>query len=344
MSETSQESSEQVTLVDVAEDADVSRATASLVARDSDLVADATRKRVLASMEKLGYVYNRAAANLRSKTPRAIGLAITDILNPFFAELAVDVENHLDQDGYEVLLTNTSEELEKQDRILEMMHGYQVSGVVLCPARSTPPETIKQLQKWNLPFVLVTRYVTGVEANYVGGDNVAGAEMAVEHLLDHGHRRIAFVGGPTESSARKDREIGYRKALQRAGREVDANLSITSPVTREGGYEAVRELLTVPEPPSAALCYNDVVAFGVMRGLQAEGVRPGKDFAVVGFDNISDSSSCKPALTTVSIPPQRIGEKAVNLLLERIARPDETTRRVTLPPTLVVRESCGTGS
>jgi LacI family transcriptional regulator len=344
MPEKTQESSKHVTLVDVAEDADVSRATASLVARESDLVADSTRERVLASMDKLGYVYNRAAANLRSKTTRAIGLAITDIKNPFFAELAVDIESYLDQDGYEVLLTNTAEKLEKQSRLLEMMHGYQVDGVLLCPTRGTSPDAIEKLRRWKLPFVLITRYVAGIEADYVGAENARGAKMATQHLLDHGHRRIAFIGGPAESSARRDREKGYRTALRQAGVKAEEHLSAISPVTREGGYEAVQRLIEHAHPPSAALCYNDVVAFGTMLGLQAEGIQPGEDFAVVGFDNISDSASWRPALTTVSIPPWQIGERAVQLLLERIAHPEASHRHLTLSPELVVRESCGTGS
>jgi len=292
-------------------------------------------------MKKLGYVYNRTAASLRTQRSHAIGLAITDITNPFFAELAVSIETHSDKANYAILLTNTSEKLEKQDRFLEMMQEYHVDGLLLCPAQGTSPDTIDRLHRWKLPFVLIARYLQGKHVDYVGADNIAGAEMAVEHLISLGHQRIAFLGGPSDSSARKDRETGYRNVLQRHNLEVDPRLSHPSLVTREGGYAAIQTVLQQTDPPTAALCYNDVVALGAMLGLQAGGVQPGNDFSLVGFDNIADSVLWTPALTTVSIPPRLIGEAAVKLLLERISDPAGTPRNVSLSPTLVIRESSG---
>jgi LacI family transcriptional regulator len=325
--------------MDVAKDAGVSRATASLVLRDSPLVADDTRDRVLASMRKLGYVYNRAAASLRTQRSQAVGLVVTDITNPFFAQMTIGSEAQLEQADHAVLLANTSDKLAKQDRLLEAMHEYGVDGILFCPAKGTSPDTIERLRRWHLPFVLVTRYLFEVEADYVGADNVLGAEMAVEHLLANGHRRIAMIGGPADSSARRERRRGYCNALERRGLNVDESLSIASPVTRDGGHRAILELLKPPDPPTAALCYNDVVAFGVMLGLQAAGRVPGEDFSVVGFDDIEEAALWRPALTTVSIAPRQIGVEAARLLLERIAGPDGSPRQTILPPKLVVRDS-----
>ena len=333
--------SRRITLMDVAKDAGVSRATASLVLRSSPLVAESTRARVLASMRKLGYVYNRAAASLRTHRSHTIGLIVTDITNPFFAQMTVGSEAHFDQASYGVLLSNTSERLEKQDRLLETMHEYGADGVLLCPAMGTPPETIDRMRRWHLPVVLVARYLLGMNADYVGADNVSGAQMAVEHLVGQGHRRIAFIGGSPDSSARRDRLRGYRKALEHHSLPVDETFLVPSAVTREGGHDAILGLLDLPNPPSAALCYNDVVAFGVMLGLQSAGKIPGKDLAVVGFDDIDEAALWRPALTTVSISPRRIGKEAARLLLERIEAPDDTPRHVTLPPQLVIRASCG---
>ncbi len=330
-----------VTLRDVAEDAGVSRATASLVLRNSPLVADATRDRVRLSMQKLGYVYNRAAANLRAQYSRTIGLAVTDITNPFFAELAVNIENGLDAADYAVLLTNTSDQQDKQGRLLEALHGYQIDGLLLCPAQGTTHQTIEQLQNWHLPVVLVTRSIPNSDADYVGADNVAGAEMAVAHLIAKGHQRITFIGGPQISSARQERLKGYRNALTEANLHFDERLSITTSVTREGGFQAIQKLLSDPTPPTAALCYNDVVAFGAMLGLQALHKTPGKDVAIIGFDDIADAALVRPALTTVSIPPQQIADAAVDLLLQRIADPNRPTQHLTLSPTLIIRDSCG---
>jgi LacI family transcriptional regulator len=312
-----------------------------LVLRDSPLVADDTRDRVLASMKKLGYVYNRAAATLRTQRSQAVGLVVTDITNPFFAQMTIGSEAQLGEAGHAVLLANTSDDPDKQDRLLEAMHEYGADGILLCPAKGSPPETIQRLRDWHLPFVLVTRYLREVEADYVGADNVLGAEMAVEHLLKLGHRRIAMVGGPADSSARQDRWRGYCNALERHGLDVDEALSITSSVTRNGGHRAILELLERPNPPTASLCYNDVVAFGVMLGLQAAGQATGEDFAVVGFDDIEEAALWRPSLTTVSITPRQIGVEAARLLIERIARPDSPSRQTILPPALVIRDSSG---
>ncbi len=328
-----------VTLVDVAAHAGVSRATASLVLRGSSLVADKTKEQVQASMQALGYVYNRAAANLRSQRSQTIGLVVTDITNPFFAELAVTIETQLDNANYAVMLSNTLDNLEKQDRLLQAMRGHQVDGLLLCPAEGSAIETIETLKLWQMPFVLVARYLAGSDADYAGADNVLGAEMAIDHLVQQGHKRIAFIGGATTSSARSDRLKGYQNALRRHGIPVEPALSITSPVSRDGGFDALNKLFALDTPPSAALCYNDVVAFGALLGLQAMNITPGGQFAIVGFDDIADAALVRPALTTVSIQPAAIGRSAIDLLLNRIESPREKHQQIILPPKIVVRQS-----
>jgi LacI family transcriptional regulator len=339
--QTKQLSNGTVTLLQVARDAGVSRATASLVLRGSDLVADETRERVLASMRKLGYVYHRGAASLRTQRSNTIGLIVPDVTNPFFAEMTVGVEERLDQAQHVVLLGNTAETLNKQERLLAMMQEYRADGVLLCPATGTSAQTILHLRQGRLPFVLFTRYVDGVETDYVGADNLRGAELATEHLIGLGHRRIAFVGGPANSSARRDRLQGYRNALVSHGLPIDPALQLTSSTTREGGHHGIHTLLEVDDPPTAVLCYNDIVAFGVMLGLQASGHTPGRDVAVIGFDDIAEAGLWQPALTTVALSPRQIGEEAARLLLERIAAPDAAARQVILRPKLIVRQSCG---
>jgi len=332
---------EPVTLIDVARHAGVSRATASLVLRGSPLVAAATRERVLASMQQLGYVYHRTAATLRTRRSHTVGLVITNITNPFFAELTLGVEERLDEANYVVVLANTSESLEKQSSLLTAIHENNADGILLCPAEGTSRETIDALSSGQMPVVLVVRYLFDIDADYVGTDNVLGAKLAVEHLIAHSHRRIAFIGGPAQSSVRRDRLLGYRSALEQHNLSVDETLLPTSATTRNGGHQAILSLLMQNDPPTAALCYNDVVAFGVMLGLQAHGRMPGQDFAVIGFDDIADAALWHPPLTTVSIAPYQMGATAAQRLLERIACPDDPPRSVILPPSLVIRASCG---
>lgn len=341
MANPNHQSTRRVTLVDVAREAGVSRATASLVLRNSPLVAEATRERVLNTMQKLGYVYNRGAAWLRTNQSYTIGLVVADISNPFYAELTVAVEHHLDQSGYVALLANTSDTASKQSRFLDSVLEYGVDGVLICPAKETSPEVIESLSR-KIPVVQFVRSVPDLAVDYVGSDNVNGTRLAVEHLIEHGHQRIAFLGGPSQSSSLKERLEGYASALESRGLAVDEALILSGSVSRNAGYAAVLQVLDIPNPPTAAMCYNDAVAFGVMSGLQAAGRIPGKDFAVVGFDNIADAASWQPALTTVSGEPGTIGEAAVSRLLARINNPHLAASHIRLPSRLIVRESCGT--
>lgn len=332
--------SHRVTLLDVAHDAGVSRATASLVVRNSDLVADKTRQKVLDSIEKLGYVYNRGAARLRTQRSNSIGLVVPDISNPYFAELTIAAEDQLDHSGYVILLANTSDTHHKQSRFLEAVLEHGVDGVLLCPAKETPEEEIERIRR-QIPIVQVLRAIPNLNLDYIGPENVHGAQLGVRHLIDHGHEHIAFLGGPLQSSARQERIKGYTSELEQQDLPVNDEWIIASSASRSGGYYAILELLEQPNPPQAAICYNDVVAFGVMLGLQTSGQIPGEDFAVVGFDNIADSASWPPALTTIACEPRVIGEAAVSRLLERIDNPDLEPYRISLPSKLIVRESCG---
>ena len=328
-----------VTLIEVAKDAGVSRATASLVLRNSDLVADATRERVLASISRLGYVYNRTAAALRSQRSQTIGLVITDITNPFFAELAVGIESELEQGGFSLLMSNTFDQVNKQERLLRTMNSRQVDGVLLCPAEGTSVTALEQMYIWGLPHVLIARHVEGSSADYIGADNALGAMIGVNHLIQQGHRQIAFLGGVKNSSARRERLAGVQSALNRHRIKWNEGYEVSCPVSREGGYKAMLELLDLENPPTAALCYNDVIAFGAIHGLQSKGIQPGSDFGLIGFDDVEDAALIRPALTTISIKAKDIGRKAVQLLLRRVESPNALKEHRILPPSLAIRDT-----
>ncbi len=332
---------DRVTLNDVARRASVSRATASLVLRDSPLVAAETRRRVEDAMRQLDYVAHRGAAGLRTRRSGSVGLIVTDVSNPFFAELTTGVEERLDAAGRVVLLGSSGDAPAKQERLLGTMREYNADGLLLCPAEGSGNEMAELLRRRRPPVVLLVRYLPSVEGDYVGVDNIAAADLGTAHLVAHGHRRIAFIGGPTHSSARRDRLQGYTDALRRHGLAVDERLTPASAPTRDGGLATIRALLALDEPPTAALCYNDVVAFGVMLGARAAGHVVGRDLAVVGCDDIAEAALWSPSLSTLSISPRAIGAGAADLLLERIDRPDESPRQIILTPTLRVRASCG---
>lgn len=331
-----------VTLEDVARHAGVSRATASLVARNSTLIAEKTRQKVLRSMKELGYVYDRIASNLRSRSSYIVGVIIAEIANPYFSELLAGVHQKLDRDGYTVILGTTYGSSEKQEKLISTMMENRVGGMILSPAAEISPELVGRIREWGIPVVMFAREVsTGTEFDYIGVDNLQGGYMATEHLIGRGHRRIGYLGGSPASSAWRHRREGYRKALELHGLPLDDRLILNTPDTREGGRQGVQELFAAGEPPTALFCYNDIVALGAMQGLRQMGLEPGKDVAVIGFDNIPETEQTFPRLTTISAFPKKIGMMAAELLHERMNGLDRQPFRQIIAPELVVRESTG---
>ena len=328
-----------VTLLDIAADADVSRSTVSLVIRNVPSVAETTRKRVLRSIKKLGYVYHRGAASLRRQHSHAVGLIISDITNPFFAEVIVAIEDRLATAGFVTLLGNTSEDRTKEERLLRTMQEFPADGILICP--TLHGESLKGSANLGevFPMVAFARRVPGLD--YVGIDNAQGALLAIEHLYRIGHRRIAFLG-PNPNLLGIDGPLkGYQQAFSQLKLKFDPLLVVPSDLNRRGGFDGVQKLMKTENPPTAVLCFNDVVALGVMEGIQRLGRKPGVDFGIVGFNNIPDSAQCVPALTTIDNSPRQLGESAADLLLKRIEQRVAPIRTLILQPQLIVRESCG---
>ena len=330
-----------VTLVEIARLLGVSTATVSLALRGKAGVAAKTRDKVHKAAEKFGYVYNRSAARLRTRRSFTVGLVVPNILNPFFTELMNSVEEQLEAAGWSLLLAKTSESMSRQDKVLKAMLEYGVDGLLLCPAPGTQVKDLSQIIASGMPFAVFTRPIEGAPADYVGADNFYGSKLATEYLIGRGHKRIAFVGGLSDSATRKERYLGYSKAIKDARLSLRREFNVTGDTSLDGGYKGIKKLLSTADPPTAAVCFNDVVAFGAILGLWAAHITPGKDFAVTGFDNISDASLWSPPLTTVSSPPQQIGCEAARLLLRRILDPRIELTEIILPPSIVVRGSCG---
>ena len=331
----------QVTLKDVAEAAEVSKATASLVLSNNPRISESTRQRVLQAVEALGYVYNQHAASLRTQRSYTIGLIITDVSNPFAAELTSGAESALAAHDYSLVLATTDDALEKQSRSIRTMLERDVDGLILGPVAGTTTKSLRDIMK-RCSLVLTSPYYDDAEADCVGMDDENGTVRAVQHLIQQGHRRIAFVGGYPTSSTRQRRLHSYRDTLQGQGIMFNPALCIDCPVTRRGGYDAVHQLLNLAAPPTAAYCYSDVIAFGVMLGLRAAGLEAGADFAVIGFDNVPEASLWHPSLTTVSADPRGLGQNAAQLMIRRIAAPDRPVKRIIMPSRLIVRDSSST--
>jgi LacI family transcriptional regulator len=310
--------------------------------RESPKVADSTRDLVLKAAGDLGYVYNRAAAAMRSRRTGAVGLIVTTVGNPFFAEVAEGMEAAFTESGLTLILTQHSESLSMQRRQIEVMLENRVDGVLLVPVLGTPDEHLLRLKNAGVATVMLTRRVPGVRTPYVGSDNLEGARMAVEHLIEHGSSRVAFIGGLKGTSSQREREDGVFAAVARTGGRVALT---THPAvgTPESGYAVTRELMESTEPPDALLAYNDNVALGVMAAVSDAGRVVGRDVRVAGFDDVAVTRYLRPALTSVNSRPSLIGSIAAQTLQRVIADPSDD-EVVLVPNSLSVRESCGCGN
>jgi len=331
-----------VTVTDIANAIGVSRATVSLVLRGSPLVHADTRARVEAELKRQRYVYNRGAANLRRRTSSSIALVINDLANPFFAEFAAGVDEALGGQGYVTLLGSTGESPQRQQAVLASLMEHTPAGVILSPAEGSDAAELRTVLDARCHVLLFNRELAGAdEWDFLALDNERGARMATEHLIGLGHRRIAFFGGHADSSSCRQRRAGYAQAMAAAGLPVEAHWLIESAPNRLEAATRTGELFGEGASPTAAVCYNDTVALGLMLGLVSRGIQPGRGFAVTGFDDIPEAAMTTPPLTTMSVDPRERGRQAARLLLQRVAEPDAAPTRTIAPVRLCVRESSG---
>ena len=328
-----------VTLMDVAQHCGVSRATVSLVLNDSPLVAAKTRDRVRQAMTELGYVYNRAAASLRTQHSDAIGVVLTNITNPYFAEFATGVQDVLTSSAAVPLLAVSGEDRELQHRLVKSLVERNVDGIVLIPAHGTTPNDLPDLL--GTPLVLMARRLNGMDVDYVGAQNRDGGYAAAEHLYSHGCRRIAFVGGYADSSARDERAAGVEEFLNEHGLTLNSDHSLVCEPARPQAREAVMWLLTEDPEVDGIVCFSDVVAFGVLDAIADMGRGIGSDVCVIGFDDVHAAGLNRPSLSSVAVPARDTGRRAAQLVLERAAGSTESTVREEFPVKLEPRETCG---
>ena len=336
-----------VTIQDVARHANVSPMTVSRVANESPHVSPETRRRVEAAIQELGYVPNRLAQSLIRRRTKAIGLIVPDVANPFFTLLVRGAEDVAWRSGYHVILSNTQADLERERGYVEDMLAFRVDGILIAPVGDRSRSNLQLLTRNAVPLVLVDRSVAGFRADVVQGDSVAGAERLVQHLVSLGHRRIGMVTEGLEVSTSRDRVAGYRRALEAAGVDAEPELvavgaSATDPRT---GHDGALTLLDLPEPPTAILAVNNVLAIGVVEAARERRLEVPQDLAVVCFDDIEHVSRLYPFLTVMAQPAQTFGTLAMQLLLDRISGGGEAhPQTVVLPAEFTVRASCGAGS
>ena len=324
---------------DVAISAGVSVGTVSNVLNRPDVVSPQTRERVLAAIDDLGFVRNESARHLRAGRSRTVGLVVLDIANPFFTDVARGVEDVVNAEGLALILCNSDDRREKEAAYLDVLAEQRVQGVLLTPTAELSPN-VDVLRSRGVPVVLVDRRATGPDQCAVAVDDVLGGRLAAEHLLERGHRRIAFIGGSSGLPQVQERHTGAATAV---GQGDGAELSVFSPaeLTVAGGREAAARIVGIPAArrPTAAICANDLMALGVLQEMVRHGVRVPDEFAIVGYDDIDFAAAAAVPLTSVRKPRQQLGRRAAELLLDEARNEGHRHEQPVFEPVLVVRES-----
>jgi DNA-binding LacI/PurR family transcriptional regulator len=307
--------------------------------RDSPLVAGPTRDRIKEHARAIGYIYNRRAASLRTSRSGIVGVVVHDIMNPFFAEILRSIESELDRSRQTFLLSNHYDQLEKQRTFIDTLLQLGADGVIMSPAIGTPAQDIAMAEENGLPAVLIARTVEGADAPVFRGDDAYGIGLATDHLISLGHRKIAMIGGTDQTSTGRERYRGYVLAMERAGLKADPNLRIPGPRTKRAGFEAAGQFLSLKARPTAAVCWNDLVAIGLMNGIFRAGLTPGLDISVTGYDDLEEAAIATPALTTVWNGQREVGKRAARALLDRLAGDVLHADQELIKPELHVRQS-----
>jgi DNA-binding LacI/PurR family transcriptional regulator len=332
---------QKVKLSTIAESLGVSTATVSLALRDSPLVAESTRERIKEEARSLGYIYNRRAASLRTKRSGIVGVCVHDIMNPFFAEILRSIETELDRSRQTFLLSNHYDDVEKQRLFIDTLLQLGADGLILSPAIGTPKSDVQPLVDNGLPIVLIAREVEGADVPIFRGDDAWGIGLATNHLISLGHTRIAMIGGTDQTSTGRDRYRGYVTAMERAGLAVKPQWRISGPRTKHAGFEAAPQFLALKDRPTAAVCWNDLVAIGLMNGIARAGLVPGVDVSVTGYDDLEEASIATPALTTVWNGQREVGRRAARALLDQLGGVEVHGGQELIHPELRIRQSTG---
>jgi LacI family transcriptional regulator, galactose operon repressor len=332
--------SNRVTMADVAREVGVSMMTVSRVVNHKGDVSETTRRRVLEAIERLGYRPSGIARGLATRRTGTLGLVVPDVANPFFAEVARGVEHVAYAEGYNVFLCNTDEDPEREVAVLNSLEEKRVDGIVLCSSR-LENEDLRLVVDSHPAVVLVNRRLSGAgeQVRAVLVDDVLGGRLAAGHLVSRGHRAIGLLAGPEGSRSGRCRLQGYQAILEAAGVQLDADWVMGCAPVAEAGRKAAHVLLRTRPELTALLCYNDLVAVGVLRAATELGRSVPDDLAMVGFDDIPLAALVTPPLTTCRIPRYELGVRAVKLLLAQIREDSTGPEEIILQPELVVRES-----
>lgn len=329
---------------DVAERASVSQAMVSYVLNDHPAVSvpTETRRRILDAMADLGYVPNIAARTLRTRKTLTIAAIIPDITNPYYPAFVRGIQDAAETSGFDVITYNTDGDEEKEHKALRSIQHGRVDGAILVSFHLVPSD-LQPLAENGLALVMLGP----IEPNWIDAgvdnlmvDNVGASRIAVNYLIERGHTRIGMIAGIAGTPPRERRVVGYCQAIAEHHIPLDEFLIRAGEFTETGGYDGMLELLRISPRPTAVFAANDLMAMGAMIALREAGVHVPNEMAIVGFDDIPAAKLVQPALTTIAQFPERLGQRATEMLFERLrGNTDFQGRLVTSACELIVRDS-----
>jgi LacI family transcriptional regulator len=324
----------------IAAELGVSVTTVSKVLNDQPDIGQATRARVLARVEELGYRPNAVARSLSLRRTHTLGVIIPDLMHSFFVEIVAALEAFVSARGYGLLLCSSGEDPRKEQSELEMLRARRVDGIVLASASASNTELLRQLTALGTALVMIDRDEHArLPCHRVLTDDELVGRLATSHLIEQGRRAVGHLSGPPVVHARR-RETGYRAALSEHGLEPRTEWIVPGGFMEAGGYDAMKRLLAVRPRVDAVFAANDPAAIGAMKAIWEAGLRVPDDVAVVGAGDVAHGDLLRVPLTTVSWSKEELGKRAAELILDQIGpHPSGPFKRIIVPPRLVVRES-----
>ncbi len=325
-----------VKLEDVAAAVGVSLSTASRALRGHQAVSERTRKRVQSAAERLGYEPNRMASALRARTSPFIGIVVPDLTIPFFSLVVKAAQDVLENAGFQVLVMNTDRHVQQERDALRTLLAHRANGVLLATAGGYEDFP-------GLPLVFFANFEPSAQAARVALSNREGIGLLVDHVLEHGHTRIAYVGGQTNVTSGMERLAAFEDAVRRAGMQAGMQVRLSDSWSPTSAEAAVVELLGSEDSPTAIVAGGDTFALGAIKAIRSCGLRIPDDIALVSFQNPDRVGGViEPPLTALAAQERELGQHAAALLLHQLSVSDHrTATEVRLPATLVVRGSCG---
>ncbi|AJI21073.1 LacI family DNA-binding transcriptional regulator [Priestia megaterium] len=329
------------TMKDISKKANVSLSTVSAVINQSAYVSPALTNRVMQAIKELNYKPNAVARSLKKKRTNTVGVIVSNLSNPFYPPLIEGIEDVSFNNNFNVILCNVSNGHKKILTYLELMLEKQVDGLLL--ANIANSEDLNEVEKSGLKYVLINRKPSFYDKNFVGVNNPLSSELAVNHLVRQGYKRIAFLGGDLGINTARERKAGFMSCMTLNGLDIDPMLIFDGEYSLESGYTNVKKMIEQVEVLPEAICTaSDIIAFGVIKGLRDSGIRVPEDISVIGNDNNSFSENFLVPLSSIDHSTYDMGKISMEFLLEMIKEKDETrARQIILTPSLVVRESCG---